>query len=238
MIATRSLLIVDSDPDVRMTFEFLLGKIGFDVTSAKNGDEALRFCLEERPRVVLSEVMVSGINGYDLCTKLKGDPVTRYSTRYILMTSRSESEVLLKGPQVCADYYIPKPVDPNDVASDLYVLFENDLEIPMEKLASLRVTKRIPTRKESLTPGYSPENKKAVHLNPPSTHSDLDYDSRRAVPATDGAGRAAAVLEPPAISATKRMEEVQALLGSLNGAFRETLTRLNAVIRYIEKVDH
>ncbi len=232
MLSSRSLLIVDNDPDIRMSFEYLLGKVGFDVTTAKTGDEALRICLDERPRVVISEIMVSGINGYDLCTRIKGDPVTRYSTRFVIMTTRSESEVLLKGPQVCADYYIPKPVNPNDVASDLYALFENDLDIPVEGLSGLRVTKRVPTRKESLTPGYSAENRKAVHLNPPSASGRNGVRSS-ADAVRQGGGTQTAVMEPP----PAKLNEVHALLGSLTGSFKETLTRLNAVIEYIERVD-
>lgn len=234
MLASRSLLILDNDPDIRMTFEFLLGKIGFDVSSAKDGDEALRICLEERPRVVLSEVMVQGINGYDLCEQLKGDPVTRYSTKFVLMTTRSESEVLLKGPQVCADFYIPKPVDPNDVAADLYLLFENGLEITQDQLSRFRVTRRIPTRKESLTASYSAGNRKAVHLNPPTVSAAESYRSghmTRVIP--NGGTAQAGVLETP----TANLAEVNSLLASLGGSFKETLTRLNAVIEYIDRIN-
>lgn len=233
MLDSRSLLILDGDPDIRMTFEFLLGKIGFGVSTAKSGDEALRMCFEERPRAILSEVMVPVINGYDLCQKIKGDPVTRYTTKFFFMTARSESEVLLKGTQVCGDFYIPKPVDPNDVASDLYLLFESNMDMAVDQLSRLRVVKRIPTRKELLTPGYAPQNRKAVHLNPPNVQTAETY--RGHAPRTSTLSAPTAVLEsaPP----RSGLNEVNHLLGSLAGSFKETLTRLNAVIDYIEKVE-
>lgn len=239
MLASRSLLILDSDPDIRMTFEFLLGKIGFDVFTAKAGDEALRICFEERPRAVLAEVMVPTLNGYDLCQKIKGDPVTRYATKFFFMTARSESEVLLKGAQVCGDFFIPKPVDPNDVASDLYLLFENNMDMAVDQVSRLRVTKRIPTRKELTTPSYASNNRTAVHLNPPTVNSADAYRGqlpRASVSAAIQNSAPTAVLEAPSVPRTG-LAEVNGLLASLAGSFKETLTRLNAVIDYIEKIE-
>ncbi|MCA9415433.1 MAG: response regulator [Candidatus Omnitrophica bacterium] len=234
MLASRSLLILDSDPDIRMTYEYILGKIGFDVYSAKDGEEALKICLEERPRVVLSEIMLPGMNGYDLCKRLKGDPVTQYATKFFIFTARAESEVLLKGPQVCADFYVAKPADVNDVAADLYLLFECEMDLAPDQRCRLRVTKPIPSSRESRYVGYSDDNRTAVHLNPPAVSaSDGGFGSNRSPQAAVAtASGQAVVMEAPKTG----LAEVNQLLASLSGSFEQTLTRLNAVIEYIERV--
>ena len=235
MLANRSLLVVDSDPDIRMTYEFLLGKIGFDVSTARNAEEGLKVCLSERPRVVLSDVVFKGMNGYDLCKNLKGDPVTQYATKFIVFTSRSESEILLKGSQVCADFYIEKPVDPNDIAADLFMLFESHMEIAPDAFCRFRVTKRIPKSSEHRVLSYSEENRSSVHLNPPVVSSSERGGSRdgETQMGMETGGQTVVVEARPQTA----ISEVNALLASLSGSFQQTLTRLNAVIDYIEKVD-
>ena len=209
MSGSRSLLILEDDPDLRMTLEYFLGKVGYDVVTAKNCEEGLKVCLEDRPRAVLCDIMMPGMNGYDFCSKIKGEPVTRYLTKVIFMSARPESEVMLKGPQVCADFFVEKPVDPNDIGADLYILFEEDFDPPAEALSRLRVTRKIPTRKESMTPSYQSNGANTVHLNPPAV--SVTTDMERSLPSY-GEGSTMTAPAPASVATVSVAKRIQVWL--------------------------
>lgn len=63
----RSVLVVDDEPNIVLSLEFLLKQAGFDVRVARNGDEALRSLAEKKPDLVLLDVMIPSRDGYDIC---------------------------------------------------------------------------------------------------------------------------------------------------------------------------
>lgn len=228
----KKILIIDSDPDIRMTLEYSLGKLGYQVFTVKEGQEGLKKCLAERPHVVLSEALTPQLNGYELCEKIKGEPVTRHITHFILMTARPESEVLLRGAEACADFFIPKPFNPRDLEIDLEILFETDFHPSPETLSRFRVIRRVPTHKESITPGYSHTPGRLVRLNPPS----VKFGERGMI------GGQSNKTEGPLVSAPQRrapkdprLEQVNELLCSLAGSFRQTQSCLDALVRYLDQ---
>lgn len=229
MTNNSKILILDPDPDIRMTFEYALGRAGFQAIAVKDADEGLRICLAERPRIVLSEVSLSGMDCYELCGKIKGEPVTRESTKFIIMSSHSANEVLVKGPEVCADYYIPKPVNPADVLADIQRLIEGNFQLSPMSLELLRVAKRIPTHREAITPGYSNSSKKVVHIHPPSVKFGDVSESHGKKPSSSRG--ATAVLSKPR---DEKLIQVNELLKSLVASFRQTQQSLQAVVRYID----
>ncbi|MCA9432675.1 MAG: response regulator [Candidatus Omnitrophica bacterium] len=231
MNSTIKILVIDPDPDVRMTLEYTLGRAGFEVLTAKGGEEGLHKCFSARPRVVLSEVSVGGMTGYELCGKIKGEPTTRHSTKFILLTSQPENKVFLRGPEVCADFFIPKPFNPAEVVADLHHLnstgFQNDPHV----LSLLRAAKRVPTHKESITPGYTSGGHRVVHLNPPDVRYADRMEKKGQSKATAAGGKSAAIMERPQ---DPRMIEINELLRSLSGSFKETRHRILAVVQYLD----
>lgn len=227
----KKILIIDSDPDIRMTLEYSLGKLGYEVFTVKEGQEGLKKCLAERPQVVLSEALTPNLNGYELCGKIKGEPVTRHITHFILMTARPESEVLLRGAESCADFFIPKPFNPRDLEIDLEILFEIDFHPSPETLSRFRVIKRVPTHKESITPGYSHTPGRVIRLIPPSVkigeRDRIGGASERMAGHASGPQRRA--------PRDPRLEQVNELLCSLAGSFRQTQQCLDALVRYLDQ---
>ncbi len=225
----QNIVVVDPDPDIRMTLEYTLGKAGFHVSAVKNADEGLHRCLSERPSAVLTEIPIPGMNGYELCEKIKGEPVTRQVTRVILMTGTSENEVFTKGPEVCADFYVAKPFNPTSLIADLRLMGNSEFKLPPDKEAMLCLARRIPTHREAITPGYSSGGKKVVHLNPPSVKFGKSGEQ-----ASQGhpSGTHQAT---PLRERDPRQAQVDELLKSLVGSFRDTQQKLNSVVMFLEK---
>jgi ligand-binding sensor domain-containing protein/signal transduction histidine kinase/DNA-binding response OmpR family regulator len=102
------LLIIDDHEDIR-SFIYYCFRGLFNVIQAKNGEEGLAKTLELIPDFVICDVMLPGINGFDVCAKIKREPRTSHIP-VILLTAKTSEASLLKGIEECsADDYITKP---------------------------------------------------------------------------------------------------------------------------------
>ena len=110
------MLVVD---DARINLELLkevLNRDGHTVLTAADGVEALAVIERDRPEVVLSDVMMPEMDGYELCRAIKAHPATRL-TPVVLVTSLQSREDRLKGIQAGADDFLVKPVNPHEVCA-------------------------------------------------------------------------------------------------------------------------
>lgn len=106
-----SLLVVDDDPFIARLLQIELTAAGFEVRTAGNGAAALELALERRPDLVVADVMMSTVDGFELTRRLRNDERTA-ATKVILLTARGLSEGKLEGFAVGADEYLVKPFDP------------------------------------------------------------------------------------------------------------------------------
>ena len=98
-------LVVDDEPALVRVVAAYLGREGFDVTTAADGNEGLRVAREVRPDVVVLDVMMPGIDGIEVCRQLR-----TFSDAYVIMlTARTEEIDTLVGLSVGADDYMSKP---------------------------------------------------------------------------------------------------------------------------------
>lgn len=104
-----SLMLVEDNDELRMYLEHTLGK-NYSVSAFSNGDAALEKVKSIMPDFILSDVMMPGISGLDLCSKIKSDIETSHIP-VILLTSLAEREDIIKGFNAGADDYITKPFD-------------------------------------------------------------------------------------------------------------------------------
>jgi len=244
MPASKNLLIIEDDPDLRMTLEYFLGRIGYQVLTAKNAEEGLKIVFERRPRAVLCDISLPGLDGYAACARIKGDPVTE-RTAVIFISAKTAREVMDEGAKACADYFIAKPVDPNDVGADLYTLFEKDFDLTPDEIRKLRVIKRVPQLSESMRAGYGPQDPHTVRITAPAhTHDTLVYEKRGQAPAPRSQPQMETDFEavtPPRNQPTtpSRMElrEVHDLLLALRDSLKDTGQRLDAILQYIDVID-
>ncbi len=122
-IPNNSILIVDDIPtNIKVLFE-ILNQAGFRVSVAKNGKSALEKVQETLPNLILLDVMMPGIDGFETCRRLKHNPKTK-DIPVIFMTALSETVDKVKGLQVGAVDYITKPIEYEEVLARINVHLE------------------------------------------------------------------------------------------------------------------
>ncbi len=101
-------LVVDDELDGRVLVTTLLSQVGFDVVSAASGEEALEVATEKSPDLVVLDVMLPGIDGFETCRRLKQQ---QGSSLPVLMLSARGGRAVIEGLEAGADDYLPKPFD-------------------------------------------------------------------------------------------------------------------------------
>ncbi len=109
-----SVLVVDDEPNIVVSLEFLMKQAGYDVRVARNGDEALKAVSERTPDLILLDVMMPKRNGFDVCQTLRADPRWR-DVRIIMLTAKGRDVEREKGLALGADDYITKPFSTREV---------------------------------------------------------------------------------------------------------------------------
>lgn len=106
----RSLIVVDDDPFIARLLEIELTAAGYDVRAANDGERAFALARERCPELVLADVMMPNMDGFELTRRLHEDERTS-SVKVILLTARGLSADRLAGFSVGADDYVVKPFD-------------------------------------------------------------------------------------------------------------------------------
>jgi len=107
----ESILVVDDDPDIARFVEVNLRSAGYDVSVAGDGEEALERATEIRPDLILLDVMMPRLDGFEVAQRLRKNPQTA-NTSIIMLTAKALSSDKVTGLQSGADDYIIKPFDP------------------------------------------------------------------------------------------------------------------------------
>ena len=121
----KQILIIEDEQDIIDLLEFNLRKDGFEVSSAKSGEDGLRFARSKLPDIILLDLMLPGINGLDICKLLKTDPKTGHIP-IIMLTAKNEEVDIVTGLEVGADDYITKPFSPKVVIARLRALLRRN----------------------------------------------------------------------------------------------------------------
>jgi two-component system phosphate regulon response regulator PhoB len=112
---THRILVVDDEPDITALVAYHLAKTGYRVSTATNGADALRSAREERPDIVVLDLMLPGLSGYEVLAELRKRDETR-DVGVILLTARREEADRIKGLSLGADDYLTKPFSPHELA--------------------------------------------------------------------------------------------------------------------------
>ncbi|MEE8403255.1 MAG: response regulator [Candidatus Hydrothermarchaeaceae archaeon] len=105
------IMVVDDEDDIRYLIGAILKKAGHDVVTASSGEECLKILKTERPDLILLDVMMPGLDGFDTCAVIKSDEESR-SIPVAMLTVKSGDEDRLRSLEECAaDWHISKPVD-------------------------------------------------------------------------------------------------------------------------------
>jgi two-component system phosphate regulon response regulator PhoB len=111
---THRILVVDDEPDITALVAYHLAKAGYRVSTAARGPEALKAATEERPDVMILDLMLPGMSGYDVLAELRAKPETR-DIGVILLTARKQEADRIRGLTLGADDYLTKPFSPAEL---------------------------------------------------------------------------------------------------------------------------
>ncbi|HEY3070190.1 MAG TPA: response regulator [Gaiellaceae bacterium] len=108
------ILIADDDPDILGLISFRLRRSGYDVVEAHNGEEAVQVALERRPDLVILDVMMPRVDGYEATRRIRKHEETS-RTPVILLTAHVQDADVARGFEVGADDYVRKPFSPQEL---------------------------------------------------------------------------------------------------------------------------
>ncbi|MBA3053241.1 MAG: response regulator [Candidatus Omnitrophota bacterium] len=125
-LVKNKLLIIDDDPSIREAVKIYFEHSGFEIITAANSDEAMKTIHYTPPAIIISDILMPGIDGYQLCKKLKDSAETE-NIPLILLTSRSNAMDELKGFESGADSYVAKPFDLQYLGEEVNRLLKKEL---------------------------------------------------------------------------------------------------------------
>lgn len=114
----RKVLVVDDDPSMIKVLRLLLKTKGFDIIEAESGMKAIAAARRQLPDIVLLDIMMPDVDGFEVCRKLKLDPLTE-DIPVIFVTARTAREHVERGISLGAQGYIKKPFLPADLVAKI-----------------------------------------------------------------------------------------------------------------------
>jgi len=114
----KKVLIVDDELNIVTALEFLLQKSGYEVMAAQNGDEALKRVESFAPDLVLLDVMMPRISGYEVCRRMRERAEWKH-IKIIMLSAKGREAEVSKGVSLGADLYVTKPFSNNELVGKI-----------------------------------------------------------------------------------------------------------------------
>ena len=127
----RKILVIEDDPVNLRYVRFTLEQYGYQVITASNGLEGLRKARNEEPDLVILDVMLPGIDGYEICHRLRAEPQTS-RLPILMLSAKSQEKDRTVGEQVGADDYLTKPAEPTEIICHVDNLLSRTTETASE----------------------------------------------------------------------------------------------------------
>ncbi|NJD25390.1 MAG: response regulator [Betaproteobacteria bacterium] len=112
----HKILIVDDEPNIVISLEFLMKKEGFEVAVAGDGEDALAKVAAFAPDLVLLDVMMPKKSGFEVCEALRADPA-RAGLRIVMLTAKGRDTEVAKGLALGANAYVTKPFSTKELVA-------------------------------------------------------------------------------------------------------------------------
>ncbi len=123
----KQILIVDDEPNVVMPIQFLMEQQGYRVMIAERGEDALDLIYQYKPDLVLLDILLPGIDGYEVCEIIRLNPDFR-DIKIIFLTALGRESEIAKGLALGADAYISKPFSNTTLVARVKELLETTYE--------------------------------------------------------------------------------------------------------------
>ena len=121
----RSVLVVDDEPNIVLSLEFLMRQAGYAVRVARDGEAALDAVKADPPELILLDVMMPKRDGFDVCQTIRANPEWN-SVKIVLLTAKGRDIEREKGMALGADDYITKPFSTREVVQRVKQLLAAD----------------------------------------------------------------------------------------------------------------
>jgi DNA-binding response OmpR family regulator len=115
---SHSILIADDEPNIVLSLEFLLEEAGYRVRVARDGQEAIDAVAIEPPDLILLDVMLPRLSGFDVCQRIRANPAWR-GIRVVMLSAKGREVEVHKGLALGADAYVTKPFAINDLLAEV-----------------------------------------------------------------------------------------------------------------------
>ncbi|MCS7180863.1 MAG: response regulator [bacterium] len=119
----KKILIIEDDAEERLILGRELRRQGYIVYEAPTGEEGLKIFKEDRPDLVILDVMLPGIDGWEVLKRIKKGPLSR-KVPVMMLTGKAEDKDKIKGYEIGADYYVTKPYNVNKLLPVIESLIE------------------------------------------------------------------------------------------------------------------
>lgn len=119
---SRRILVVEDDPRVLVFLVDQLELEGYEVVTARDGVEGLNRARVGNPDLIILDVMMPKMDGYEVCHQLKQSPDT-WVIPVLMLTAKGRKQDVVKGLEIGADDYLPKPYDPSELQARINTLF-------------------------------------------------------------------------------------------------------------------
>jgi two-component system phosphate regulon response regulator PhoB len=114
-VSKERIVVVEDNPDTRQLLEYTLNASGFEVFCASDGEAGLKAAQDKRPSLVVLDLMLPGMDGLEVCRRLKQSPTTSH-VPVIMLTAKAEEVDRIVGLELGADDYMTKPFSPRELA--------------------------------------------------------------------------------------------------------------------------
>lgn len=151
-----NILVIEDEEDIQELVEYNLSKNGFAVSSVNDGETGLKKIAAESPDLVLLDLMLPGLDGLEVCRRLKSDPTTQ-KIPVVMLTARGEEADIVAGLELGAEDYITKPFSPKVLIARVRAVLRRDRsrEVDPEETVSIHNLQIHPGRHEVLVSGKS-----------------------------------------------------------------------------------
>jgi len=115
---TQRILIVDDEPNIVISLEYLMKREGYEVTVATDGEGALEALPRVVPDLVILDVMLPRLNGFDVCRRIRAEPRWR-GLKILMLTAKGRETEVARGLEVGADAYVTKPFSTRELVAQI-----------------------------------------------------------------------------------------------------------------------
>ncbi len=119
----HTVLIADDEPNILLSLEYLMKREGFNVMVAHDGEEALQLLQQQRPPLVLLDVMMPKMNGLEVCQAIRADPNLQHML-VLMLTAKGRDTDIAKGLALGANAYVVKPFSTRELVQKVKQLLE------------------------------------------------------------------------------------------------------------------